>query len=88
MASDKSYTLSFGFSVYYLFLCDFVIKYLDSYLFFGGGPVSGSKRDQFLVSLTSIVYFFPTMEVNETKNRLVTDIFLNIRKSAEWIRKW
>jgi len=27
------------------------------------------------------------MEVNETKNCLVTDILLNIRKSAEWIRK-
>jgi len=43
---------------------------------------------QFMVSLTSIVYiFFPTMEVNETRNCLVTDILLNIRKSAEWIRK-
>jgi len=38
--------------------------------------------------LTSIVYiFFPTMEVNETRNCLVTDIFLNSRKSAEWIWK-
>jgi len=27
------------------------------------------------------------MEVNETRNCLVTDIFLNIRKLAEWIRK-
>jgi len=27
------------------------------------------------------------MEVNETRNGLVTDILLNIRKSAEWIRK-
>jgi len=40
-----------------------------------------SETRQFLVSLTSIVYFFS----NETRNRLVTDIFLNIRKSAEWI---
>jgi len=28
------------------------------------------------------------MEVNETRKCLVTDIPLNIRKSAEWIRKW
>jgi len=28
------------------------------------------------------------MEVNETRNRLVTDIILNISKSSEWIRKW
>jgi len=29
------------------------------------------------------------MEVNETRNRLVTDILLNIKKkSAEYIRKW
>jgi len=27
------------------------------------------------------------MEVNETRNCLVTDILLNIKKSAEWIRK-
>jgi len=27
------------------------------------------------------------MEVNETRNFLVTDILLNIRKSAEWIWK-
>jgi len=27
------------------------------------------------------------MEVNETRNCLVTDILLNIRKSSEWIRK-
>jgi len=27
------------------------------------------------------------MEVNETRNCLVTDILLNIRKSAEWIGK-
>jgi len=27
------------------------------------------------------------MEVNGTRNGLVTDILLNIRKSAEWIRK-
>jgi len=26
------------------------------------------------------------MEVNETRNGLVTDILINIRKSAEWIR--
>jgi len=28
------------------------------------------------------------MEVNETRNCLVTDILLNIRKSAKWIRRW
>jgi len=28
------------------------------------------------------------MEVNETRNCLVTDILLNIRKSAEWIWEW
>jgi len=28
------------------------------------------------------------MEVNETRKCLVTDVLLNIRKSAEWIRKW
>jgi len=28
-----------------------------------------------------------TMEVNETRNGLVTDILLNIRKWDEWIRK-
>jgi len=27
------------------------------------------------------------MEVNETRNCLVTDILLNIKKSSEWIRK-
>jgi len=27
------------------------------------------------------------MEVNKTRNCLVTDILLNIRKSAEWIWK-
>jgi len=27
------------------------------------------------------------MEVNETRNGLVTDILLNMRKSTEWIRK-
>jgi len=27
------------------------------------------------------------MEVNETRNCLFTDIPVNIRKSAEWIRK-
>jgi len=44
----------------------------------------------FLVSLTSIVgkKIYYSMEVNETRNCLVTDILLNIRKSAEWIRKW
>jgi len=31
--------------------------------------------------LTSIVYFFPTMDVNETRNCLVTDILLNIDKT-------
>jgi len=30
-----------------------------------------SVNRQFLVSLTSIVNFFPTMEVNETRNGLV-----------------
>jgi len=29
-----------------------------------------------------------TMEVNGTRNCLVTDILLNIRKSTECIRKW
>jgi len=28
------------------------------------------------------------MTVNENRNCLVTDIILNIRKSAKWIRKW
>jgi len=28
------------------------------------------------------------MEANETRNCLVTDILLNIRKSTEWIWKW
>jgi len=37
--------------------------------------------------LTSIVGKKYTMEVNETRNCLVTDIQLNIRKSAEWIWK-
>jgi len=46
-----------------------------------------SVTRQFLVSLTNIVYIFPTMEVNETRNGLVTDILLNIRKSAELIQK-
>jgi len=46
-----------------------------------------SETRQFLVSLITIVYFFPTMEVNEARNCLVTDILLNIRKSAEWILK-
>jgi len=27
------------------------------------------------------------MEVNETRNGMVSDILLNNRKSAEWIRK-
>jgi len=36
-----------------------------------------SVNRQILVSLTSIVYFFPT-EVSETRNGLVTDILLNI----------
>jgi len=35
-----------------------------------------------------IDFHYPTMEVNETRNCLVTDILLNITKSAEWIRKW
>jgi len=35
--------------------------------------------------LYKIIDFFPTMEVNETRNCLVTDILINIRKSAEWI---
>jgi len=43
----------------------------------------------FLVSLTSIVgkKYIYTMEVNETRNCLVTDILVNIRKLAEWIQK-
>jgi len=45
-----------------------------------------SVTRQFLVSLTSIVRK-NIMEVNETRNCLVTDILLNIRKSAEWIQK-
>jgi len=28
------------------------------------------------------------MEVNGTRNCLVTDVLLNIKKSAEWIGKW
>jgi len=28
------------------------------------------------------------MEVNETRNCLITDILLNSRQLAEWIRKW
>jgi len=29
------------------------------------------------------------MEVNETRNSLVTDILINIRKSAKWIwKRW
>jgi len=48
-----------------------------------------SVTRQFLVSLTSIVVGKKyTMEVNETRNSLVTDILLNIKKSAEYIRKW
>jgi len=46
-----------------------------------------SVTRQFLVSLTSIAGKKYTMEVNETRNCLVTDILLNIRKSAELIRK-
>jgi len=46
-----------------------------------------SVTRHFLVSLTSIVGKKYTMEVNETRNCLVTDILLNIKKSAEWIRK-
>jgi len=42
---------------------------------------------QFLVSLTSIVGKKYTMEVNEDRNCLVTNILLKIRKSAEYIRK-
>jgi len=37
-----------------------------------------SVTRQFLASLASIVHIFPTMEVNETRNCLVTDILLNI----------
>jgi len=36
----------------------------------------------------TVYIFFPTMEVNGTRNCLVTDILLSIRKSSEWIRKW
>jgi len=42
----------------------------------------------FTISLTSIVGKKYTMEVNETRNCLFTDILLNIRKSSEYIRKW
>jgi len=37
--------------------------------------------------LTSMVGKKYTMDVNETRNSLVTDILLNIRKSSEWIWK-
>jgi len=46
-----------------------------------------SVTTQFLVSLTSVVGKNYTMEVNETRNCLVTDILLNIRKLSEWIQK-
>jgi len=46
-----------------------------------------SVTRQFLVSLTTIVGKKYTMEVNETRNCLVTDILINIIKSAEYIRK-
>jgi len=46
-----------------------------------------SVTRQFLVSLTSIAGKKYTMEVNETRNGLVTDILLNSWKSAEWIWK-
>jgi len=64
--------------------------YSDDFLIFR--RISVTRH--FLVSLTSIVYiyiyiyiyfFFPTMEVNETRNCLVNDILLNIKKSSEWI---
>jgi len=43
-----------------------------------------SVTRQFLVPLTSIVYiYFPTMEVNGTRNCLVTDILLNILFSVQ-----
>jgi len=41
-----------------------------------------SVTRQFLVSLTSIVGKICTMEVNEARNCLVTDILLKIRKMA------
>jgi len=47
-----------------------------------------SVTRQFLLSLTSIVGKKYTMEVNESRNCLVIDILLNIRKSSEWILKW
>jgi len=46
-----------------------------------------SVTRQFLLPLTSIVYFFPTMEATETRNCLVTDILLNIRKYSELFRQ-
>jgi len=58
--------------------------YSDDFLIF----IRISVTRQFLVSLNLIVYFFPTMKVNETRNCLVTDILLNIRKSTERIQKW
>jgi len=42
-----------------------------------------SVTRQFLVSLTSIVGQKCTMEVNETRNYLFTDILLNIRDGFE-----
>jgi len=49
-----------------------VFECIEPFFFFIFRRISVTK--QFLVSLTSIVYFFPTMEVNETRNCLVTDI--------------
>jgi len=47
-----------------------------------------SVTRQFLVPLTSIVGKIYTMEVTETRNCLVTDILLNIKKKlAEYIKK-
>jgi len=47
----------------------------------GGGYLVGSVEVPHLLGKKY------TLEVNETRNCLVTDILLNIRKPAEWNRK-
>jgi len=66
------------------FVITLYLKRYSTFLEIGSFDNSPARVKQFLVSLT-IVYFFLTIEVNETRNRLFTDILLNIRKSAEWI---
>jgi len=44
------------------------------------------KQLSFIIFET--IQLIHTMEVNGTRNCLVTDTLLNIRKSDEWIRKW